>query len=95
MRLSVLLAVPAVLAAPATKRAQPAPLHVPRGSDTKLIPNKYIVKFNENIAGASAASAMSLLPKEADHVFDNVFKGFAGHLDDKALKAMRDHPHVR
>lgn len=94
MRLSVLLAIlPAVLAAPA-KRSEPAPLLVPRGDDTTLIADKYIVKFKENSSLSILESAMSVLSDAPDHVYENTFQGFSSTLDAETLDALRDHPDV-
>lgn len=94
MRLSALLAVlPLVAAAPA-KRAEPAPLLVPRG-DAQLIADKYIVKFRDGSALSTLEDALKALTGEADHVYSNVFSGFSATLDKAALDTLRDHPDVR
>ncbi|KND88081.1 Cuticle-degrading protease [Tolypocladium ophioglossoides CBS 100239] len=85
MRLSILLSIlPMVLAAPAAKRDEPAPLLVPRGSHA-LIADKYIVKFKEGSALSVLEHALSSLGGNADHVYDGVFKGYAGRLDKAML----------
>lgn len=92
MRLSILLSIlPMVLAAPAAKRDEPAPLLVPRGNH-ELIADKYIVKFKEGSALSVLEDTMSSLTGNADHVYDVVFKGFAGHLDKVMLDVLRGHP---
>ncbi|KAJ6442447.1 alkaline serine protease P32 [Purpureocillium lavendulum] len=94
MRLSLLLTVlPMVLAAPTTKRSEPAPLLVPRGNH-QLLADKYIVKFKQGSALSVLEDALSSFGGKADHVYDNVFKGFALHLDEAMLKTLRDHPDV-
>ncbi|UNI22221.1 Cuticle-degrading protease [Purpureocillium takamizusanense] len=94
MRLSLLLSIlPMALAAPATKRSEPAPLLVPRGSH-ELIADKYIVKFKQGSALSALDDALSSFGGKADHKYDNVFKGFALHLDEAKLKTIRDHPDV-
>ncbi|KAJ6446254.1 proteinase T-like protein [Purpureocillium lavendulum] len=94
MKLSVLLAVlPAVLAAPAMKREEPAPLLTPRGAN-QLINGKYIVKFKDTMSIASVDETVSALSQKADHVFNHAFRGFSGKLSAKDLKSLRDHPDV-
>ncbi|POR34321.1 Cuticle-degrading protease [Tolypocladium paradoxum] len=85
MRLSILAILPMVLAAPTAKRDEPAPLLVPRGNHA-LIADKYIVKFKEGSAVSILNDALGSLGGNADHVYDGVFKGFAGHLDKTMLK---------
>lgn len=94
MRLSLLLAIlPVVLGAPTVKRDEPAPLIAARDSD-KVIPGKYIVKFKEGSALASADDEFSIMSQSADIVFKNIIHGFAGSLDEKALEDLRNHPDV-
>lgn len=95
MRLSLLLSIlPMVLAAPATKRSEPAPLLVPRGNH-QLIADKYIVKFKQGSALSVLEDALSSFGGKPDHMYDSVFKGFALHLNERMLKTLRDHPDVR
>ncbi|GJN72374.1 subtilisin-like serine protease [Purpureocillium lilacinum] len=94
MRLSLLLSIlPMVLAAPATKRSEPAPLLVPRGNH-QLIADKYIVKFKQGSALSVLEDALSSFGGKPDHMYDSVFKGFALHLNERMLKTLRDHPDV-
>lgn len=81
------------LAAPATKRDEPAPLLMARDATT-AVAGKYIVKFRENSASSILEEAMKLIPGNADHTFKNIFKGFASRLDEKSLAALRAHPDV-
>lgn len=96
MRLSVLLAIlPVVLGAPTTtKRATPAPVLIPRGDDSNLIADKYIVKFREGSSLASVEDAVTILSEGADHIFHHAFQGFSGTLDKETLEALREHPDV-
>lgn len=94
MRLSTLLPlVPLVAAAPATKREEPAPLLVARDNST-VVPGKYIVKMKSNTGSSLIGSVMDLFPGDANHVYHNVFQGFAADLDETSLKSLRDHPDV-
>ncbi|KAK5988202.1 Cuticle-degrading protease [Cladobotryum mycophilum] len=95
MRLSVLLSIlPLVAAAPATeKRAVPAPLITP-SNEHGLIADKYIVKFKDGSSLQAVDEAVSSLVSNADHVYQNVFRGFAGTLDATTLEALRNHPDV-
>lgn len=94
MRLSTLLPLlPIVAAAPATKRAEPAPLLVPRDNST-VIHGKYIVKMKSHAGSSLLNNVMDLFPGDAHHVYNNLFKGFAANLDEAGLKALRDHPDV-
>lgn len=82
------------LAAPATrKRSEPAPLIIPR--DAKIIPEKYIVKFKSGSGLSILDEALGKLTGDADHVYHDVFKGFATTLDESMLNTLRDHPDVR
>ncbi|UNI14533.1 Cuticle-degrading protease [Purpureocillium takamizusanense] len=94
MKLSLLLTIlPAVLAAPAVKRDEPAPLLTPRGNN-QLINGKYIVKFKDGMTTASVDEAVSALSQKADHVYSHAFRGFAGHLNAKDLRTLRNDPNV-
>lgn len=93
MRSSLLLAVlPSVFSAPAG-RSEPARL-LSRGEGADVVPNKYIVKFKDSGASASVDSVLSAISASADHVFEHVFKGFAGELTPEALESLRNHPDV-
>jgi subtilisin family serine protease len=85
MKLSVILALlPAVLA---------SPILVPRG-DSKLIPDKYIVKLKDGLSAASMDKTIGDLARKADQVYSHAFRGFAGALDAEELRLLRDHPDV-
>ncbi|KAI0147634.1 proteinase T-like protein [Xylariaceae sp. FL1272] len=87
---TLLSLVPLALAAP-SKRATPAPLHVPR--DTTLIEGKYIVKMYDDVI--PTMSAMSAMAAEPDFVYDTPgFKGFAGALTAEEVEALQAHPGV-
>ncbi|CAH0058347.1 unnamed protein product [Clonostachys solani] len=93
MRTSLLLAVlPSVLSAPAG-RSEPARI-LSRGEGADVVANKYIVKFKDSGASASVDSVLSTISASADHVFEHVFKGFAGELTLEALESLRNHPDV-
>ncbi|KAG8410344.1 hypothetical protein J3459_017154 [Metarhizium acridum] len=81
---------PLAIAAPA-KRAEPAPLLVPRG-DT--IPDKYIVKYRETFSISSADSIIKAHHAEAEKVYSHVFNGFAGALNATAIETLLHHPGV-
>lgn len=94
MKLYVILAIlPAVLAAPAASRDEPAPLLIPRGSK-QLIADKYIVKFKDSISIAAVDETVNALSKKADHVYTNTFRGFAGQLSAKDVQTLRERPDV-
>ncbi|CAH0046490.1 unnamed protein product [Clonostachys solani] len=100
MRLSVVLAIlPAAIAVPApAARSEPAPL-IRRDENGNGIQNQWIVKFkNSNSLSSSSpnsvSSVINSLSVAPDHVFGNVFKGFAGQLNEKALEALRNNPEV-
>lgn len=93
MRLSVLLSVlPLALAAPGVvKRESPAPL---LAAESNAIAGKYIVKLREGSPLAALESAMNLLSGKASNVYENVFKGFAGRMDNAVVEMLRNHPDV-
>jgi hypothetical protein len=94
MRLSILFStLTAVVAAP-SKRSDRAPLLVPQGLETSLIAGKYIVKFKETGDLASANSIASILSEPPEHVFESVFKGFSGTIDQATLNTLLEHPNV-
>ncbi|KAI0880348.1 subtilisin-like protein [Annulohypoxylon maeteangense] len=83
---------PLAAAAPA-KRAEPAPLIKPRGS--QLVEGKYIVKLYENAAISALDDAMSNFEGDADHVYNvQGFKGFASALTADSLEKLQNHPDV-
>ncbi|KID84195.1 subtilisin-like protease PR1I [Metarhizium guizhouense ARSEF 977] len=81
---------PLAIAAPA-KRAEPAPLLVPRG-DT--IPDKYIVKYKETFDISAADSIIKAHHAQAEKTYSHVFNGFAGALNATAIETLRNHPDV-
>ncbi|KAI1451337.1 subtilisin-like protein [Annulohypoxylon moriforme] len=94
MRTAALLfsLLPLALAAPA-KRAAPAPLIKPRGS--QLVEGKYIVKLYENSAISALEDTMGNFEGDADHVYNvEGFKGFASALTADALEKLQNHPDV-
>ncbi|KAK8141963.1 subtilisin-like serine protease [Beauveria asiatica] len=96
MHLSLLLALlPFAAAIPTTKRSEPAPLVIARGiSEDKIVADEYIVKFKKGCSLKTVEEAVKKLPNGTDHVFREVFKGFAGRLDAETLQLIRDHPDV-
>ncbi|KAI2619503.1 subtilisin-like protein [Hypomontagnella submonticulosa] len=93
MRTAAFLAfLPLAFAAPA-KRAEPAPLIKPRGS--QLVEGKYIVKLYENSAISALEDTMSAFNGDADHVYNvEGFKGFASALSAEDLDKLQNHPDV-
>lgn len=95
MRTSTLIALlPLALAAPSTKRAQPAPVLKPRGAT--LIEGKYIVKMKGDAKSDMSSSAMSTFAANADHVYNTgKFNGFASSLSAEDLETLRNDEGVR
>ncbi|KAI0428554.1 proteinase T-like protein [Xylaria sp. FL1042] len=92
MRFTTLLALmPLALAAP-SRRASPAPLHVPRSTGDNLVEGKYIVKMYDDAVETSLHTAMAAEP---DHIY-NVpgFKGFASALTLEEVETLQNHPDV-
>lgn len=81
---------PLAIAAPA-KRAEPAPLLVPRG-DT--IPDKYIVKYKETFDMSAADITIKEYHAKAEKTYSHVFNGFAGALNATSIETLRNHPAV-
>ncbi|KAH9886841.1 subtilisin-like protein [Xylariomycetidae sp. FL2044] len=88
---SVLASLPLALAGSA-KRAQPAPLLVPRASN--LVADKYIVKLYDNAEMSALDATLSQFQASADHSWTKVFKGFATTLDAEALSTLQNHAQV-
>lgn len=83
---SLALAVPA----PVTKRA---PVLQPRGG--QIIPGKYIVKLQDDVADGTLDTVMSKLgSNRADHIYKGRFKGFASKIDAAVLDILRNIPEV-
>lgn len=95
MRLSVLLSLlPVVLGAPATeRRSEPAPL-IATATQHGLIADQYIVKFKEGSSLQAVDDALINIASEAHHVYEHVFRGFAGKFDKETLELLRSHPDV-
>ncbi|OAA35063.1 subtilisin-like protease PR1G [Metarhizium rileyi] len=83
-----------VLGGPTAKRAEPAPLLIPRGNNISLVPEEYIVKLKQGSALGALEDAMKIMPGGAGRVFDSIFKGFTGKLNPATLAALRAHPDV-
>ncbi|POR32641.1 Cuticle-degrading protease [Tolypocladium paradoxum] len=95
MKLSAILSIlPAVVAVPAARRAEPAPLLTPRVDADQLIPNKYIIKFKDGMSISSVDETVNALSNKADHIYDLAFSGFAGQLSAEELEVLRNHPDV-
>ncbi|OAQ60783.1 alkaline serine protease P32 [Pochonia chlamydosporia 170] len=95
MKLSILVIfLPAILAARTTsdKHVEPITLWTPNNAD--IIDNKYIVKFKDGIAHINIDEAVSVIKAKADFVYENVFKGFAGHLSTAEHAVLLAHPDV-
>lgn len=80
-------------AAPASKRAEPAPLIVPR-DDSAVFHGQYTVILKDNSDSQALTNVMKLFPGNATQVYGNLFKGFTAELDEASLGALRDHPAV-
>lgn len=90
MRVSTIIAtLPLALAAPAA-RSEPAPLQMRANG----IAGKYIVRLKDNSHASAVSSVLSVLNTEPEHIFQNVFNGFAATLDPKTLHDLRNHPDV-
>ena len=96
--LLMLWASPGTAASPPLRRSGPAPVIRPRGADA--IPDKYIVKLEDEDAGSGSsiktfAHAVSLMAAEPDTVYNMTgFRGFVGSLTDDNLESLRHHPAV-
>ncbi|KAI1367071.1 peptidase S8/S53 domain-containing protein [Xylaria arbuscula] len=95
MRFSTLLAlVGAALAAP-SKRASPAPLHVPRSTGDNLVEGKYIVKMYDSAVENSVHTLHASMAAEPDHIYTAPgFKGFASALTAEEIETLQNHPDV-
>ncbi|KAG5952886.1 hypothetical protein E4U53_007646 [Claviceps sorghi] len=79
------------MAAP-SKRASPAPLLVPRGSQP--VAGKYIVKMKSGSSIQSVDSAISSIKAHADHTYTQSFYGFSASLSPEDLEKLRKNPGV-
>ncbi|RYC62547.1 hypothetical protein CHU98_g3651 [Xylaria longipes] len=95
MRSAALLTLAHLALAAPSKRASPAPLHVPRSTGNNLVEGKYIVKLYDNAATDSLHSTMTTTAAEPDHVYDVPgFKGFASALTPEEIENLQNHPDV-
>ncbi|KAI1342512.1 proteinase T-like protein [Xylariaceae sp. FL0016] len=86
--------VPLALAAPA-KRAEPAPLLVPRDNGDNLIEGQYIVKLYDEAEMSALDTTLSAMHAKAKHSWTTKgFKGFAAALDAEELATLQNHAHV-
>lgn len=90
---AVLLLLPMTAAAPASKRAEPAPLIVPR-DDSAVFHDQYTVILKDYSDSQALTNVTELIPGNATQVYGNLFKGFTAELDEASLGALRDHPAV-
>lgn len=81
----------AVVASPTQERNGLAPLHVPSGDP---ITGSYIVKFRDGIAASSMSDQLQSVISSADHIYSDLFQGFAGKLDAKTLRDLRRNANV-
>ncbi|KAG5974911.1 hypothetical protein E4U55_007975, partial [Claviceps digitariae] len=85
---------PLGLAAPAQPSGPAAaPLLVPRG---KIIQDKYIVKYKKtfSVEAADHDHTLKTLSAGADRVFETIFHGFSGTLNESTVEKLRQHPDV-
>ncbi|KAG5926865.1 hypothetical protein E4U53_002967 [Claviceps sorghi] len=90
---SALLLLPLLPFAPAApaKPSQPAPLLVPRG---QVIADRYIVKYKKTFSAASEDHTLRALSAGADRIYEAVFHGFSGVLNESTVERLRNHPDV-
>ncbi|KAK2612248.1 hypothetical protein QQS21_001674 [Conoideocrella luteorostrata] len=84
---------PAVLAGPIAQRSEPAPLLVPEDVN-HVIPDRYIVTLRDEVGVQAVEDLATSMSADADHVYDEVFKGFAGTFNETTLSALRNHNQV-
>lgn len=94
MFLPILLSLVATAMAAPSARRELAPLLIPQGLEANVIADKYIVKLKNSVSLASAESVASTLSNTPDHVFETVFHGFSGRLDQATLQSLRENPNV-
>lgn len=90
---ALLLLLPIAAAAPASKRAEPAPLIIPR-DESAIFHGQYTIILKDDSDSKALTDIMELFPGNATQVYDNLFNGFTAELDETSLKALRDHPAV-
>lgn len=88
---AVLALLPLAIAAPA-KRDSPAPLIVPRG--VQVVEGKYIVKFKDEFKAQHVESAVTSISADAEHLFSELFNGFAASLTPQEVENLRHDPSV-
>jgi hypothetical protein len=74
--------------------AAKAPLYTAADDSVELVKDTYIVKLKDNVSLSARDDALSTLAADADHVYDEAFKGFSATLDAETLDALRNHPDV-
>lgn len=74
-------------AAPASKRAEPAPLIVPRDGSA-VFHDQYTVILKDDSDSQALTNVMELIPGNATQVYGNLFKGFTAELDEASLGAL-------
>lgn len=96
MKVSAILSLlPLAMAAPASlgkREGGPAP--VLQARDGTPIAGKYIVKMKDQADGMSISSAVEMFSGEADHVWNEGFKGFSASLAEAEVENLRQHPNV-
>lgn len=96
MKVSAILSLlPLAMAAPASlgkREGGPAPLLQAR--DGTPIAGKYIVKMKDQTDGMSISSAVETFSGDADHVWNEGFKGFAASLNEDEIASLRENPNV-
>ncbi|RFU80262.1 serine protease precursor [Trichoderma arundinaceum] len=92
MRASTLLALlPLAMAAP-SRRASPAPVLIPRG--TQLVEGKYIVKMKAEAHTAAVDTAIASIKADADYTYTHSFSGFAASLTSAEIEKLKNDPSV-
>ena len=84
---------------PPRRRSTPAPVVRPRGANVSLIPERYIVKLEDDSSSSSGvghAAVVSLLASAKPESVYNMtgFRGFVGELSLESLEDLRHHPAV-
>ncbi|PHH78661.1 hypothetical protein CDD82_2923 [Ophiocordyceps australis] len=94
MLIALLSVVALAVASPVEKRKVPAPILESRSDGAVPMPDRYIVKFKTDTAKAELEDAMALLGQQADHIFRQIFQGFASMIDQPTLDSLRFLPQV-
>lgn len=82
-----------ILAAISLALAAPSPPPQVRDMDPRII-DKYIVRLKESSEIAALGSILDSFSIETDHLYSNVFNGFAATLDDDQVAKLHNHPQV-